>query len=365
MNILHVAPLNFENEASGLTSVIPKIVEYQNCIPNVNSSLMLSHKKYRRSNLDSYKNYNFEVYRFQNIKKLPVYPDLVVFHSTYIPAHMLLSMILIIRKIPYVLFPHGGLSKNSLNAKKLIANKLLFNAYIKKASAIHYLSIGEKTSSINNKVKSFIVANGIEVPNSFHLPQKSDNLNEFKFILINRLDFFNKGLDLLVASVSLIRTELLQNNIKFEIYGPDENNTKLELNRLINKYNLENILKIKDPIYNEVKKMKLLDADAFVLLSRSEGLPTGVLEALSYGLPCLLTPGTNLANTVEKYKCGWKTDYKPENIAKKILEIYHSEKEELGIYSKNAHLFVKNEFSWDKITDETLSFYDRIINMQN
>ena len=60
----------------------------------------------------------------------------------------------------------------------------------------------------------------------------------------------------------------------------------------------EKVLKLCGPIAGADKKKVLKDADLFLHTSRSEGHPMGVLEALAYGIPCLLTPGTNMASEV-------------------------------------------------------------------
>ena len=43
----------------------------------------------------------------------------------------------------------------------------------------------------------------------------------------------------------------------------------------------------------------MYEFDLFIHTFRFEGHPIAVLEALSYGIPCLLTPGTNMAGEVE------------------------------------------------------------------
>ena len=48
------------------------------------------------------------------------------------------------------------------------------------------------------------------------------------------------------------------------------------------------------------KEQVLLDADVFIQTSRTEGLPTAVLEAMSYKIPVLITKGTGLYDDIKK-----------------------------------------------------------------
>ena len=95
--------------------------------------------------------------------------------------------------------------------------------------------------------------------------------------------------------------------IDLHLYGPDDRGSSKALKKLIKKLDLETNVTLHDPVYGDAKCKVLSDADLFCLTSRFEGHPIAVLEALSYGLPCLLTPGTNMAREVSVGKAGWSS----------------------------------------------------------
>jgi len=47
---------------------------------------------------------------------------------------------------------------------------------------------------------------------------------------------------------------------------------------------LQNVVYINDGIFDDEKEKKQLESDFFILTSRFEGHPMGLIEALSYGL---------------------------------------------------------------------------------
>ena len=57
----------------------------------------------------------------------------------------------------------------------------------------------------------------------------------------------------------------------------------------------------------------------------------GLLEALSYGLPCLVTTGTNMAEEIKEADAGWTSDISVDGISEALKSLLrekgnHSEK---------------------------------------
>ncbi len=109
--ILHISALSF-SKASGPTTSVPALVKFQNRIKGNNVALVLSQGR-RPENW----NPEFEVFEYKkdflsvSVTDLPYpynNPDLVVFHSTYIPIHARFAKSLNKRQIPYVIVPRGG-----------------------------------------------------------------------------------------------------------------------------------------------------------------------------------------------------------------------------------------------------------------
>ncbi len=285
-------------------------------------------------------------------------PDLVVFHEVYISKYLKIAKHLRKTSIPYVVVPHGSITctaQSKKKLKKLIANLLFFNRFIKGAKAIQFLSEKELE---NTKFKSskFIGTNGINMP----LKKKTEfRKTGRKLVYVGRFEVFVKGLDLLVEAINKVSSLMRESGSRLYIYGPNILGRLEQLQDLIYKNNVQDIIVLCDPIRGKEKEDVLLDADAFIQTSRSEGLPVGILEALSYGLPCIVTEGTTLKELIDTSSAGFGAETNAESIAQKIEEFLLAK--DLLLISDNAVKCIEENYTWDKISKDVINKYLKII----
>ncbi len=103
-------------------------------------------------------------------------PGLVVFHSTYVPAHAPVAMQLRQVGIPYIVCPHGGLTRRyhaTTRWNKRLVNLIFFNYVVPNAAALHYLSDGEVEASGRWKRPNFVVGTGGDAPEDTVAPPEA------------------------------------------------------------------------------------------------------------------------------------------------------------------------------------------------
>lgn len=286
-------------------------------------------------------------------------PDIVIFHEAYRKEYLVLSSELRKRKIPYVIVPHGELNEEAQQKKRLkktVANLLLFNRFINGAAAVQCLSKREMDSTHFGKQK-FIGTNGINIPDkqkdSFH----HDNI---EFVYIGRLDAYHKGLDLMIEAIKSIADLLRENQCSFHLYGPDAEGRFQHVTNLIFEAKVEDIVFLSPAVSGKEKERILLDADVFIQTSRFEGMPMGILEAMSYGLPCLVTEGTTLASIIDDNECGITSNTDCRSIASALKKAIEN-KVLFFEYSNNAMRVALNSFSWSIVSKGILTNYKRVI----
>lgn len=357
MTILHIAHIH-NSSFSGVCVIVPQHINAQKKYATV-GFINISNKKI--DTLDSQIPYQEDF----DINHLPTpynKPDIVVIHEVYHKEYLKIGQNLTNNNIPYIIVPHGCLAtvaQKKKKIKKIIANKLFFSKFIKNAVALQCLSQNERNNT-NFHLNKFIGTNGVSIPIN---KKTTFSEKEIKIVYIGRLDFYHKGIDLMLEAISQKKDYFKENNCKFYIYGPDYANRRKVVKKLIEHNNVQDIVTLLDAVSGAEKEQTLLNADIFIQTSRFEGMPLGILEALSYGIPCLVTEGTNVGDYIENYNAGWVAKTNSISIADKLTEVIF-EKKIWKEKSQNAIKLVKENFTWKTIGERTVKNYSKYFKLE-
>ena len=355
MVILHIACIN-NDFCKGVCVAVPQHIIAQSKYAevgfiNVNNEQIL--------NIENQFKYEKEKSSIENLPAPFNKPDLVIFHEVYRLAFLTILREIKEKNIPYVIVPHGCLTieaQKNKKIKKIIGNKFLFNNFIHSSAALQCLSEQER-NRIRFNVKKIISGNGteksIEIKNKF-------NEGSVSFVFIGRIDIRIKGLDILVNAISLIADFLRKKNAKFCIAGSVNGDDSKKLKQLIMKLHISDIVRIIDAVKGKEKQKLLLESDIFLLTSRTEGMPMGIIEALNYGVPCLVTKGTSVKELIESNDVGWGCETNVESLSH-ALKISILERNNWEQKSKNAQQLMQEQFRWENIAKKTIQIYSNLI----
>lgn len=355
MRILHIAAIN-NNPCTGVPVAVPQHIKAQKEFADVALLNLLS---YQIEGVDKC----FIGDDCLTIESLPdnfSHPDLVVFHEVYYIKFIKIASDLKKRKIPYIIIPHGSLTKEAQNKKrlkKIVGNFLLFSNFIKGALAVQYLSEKESSNSKFGK-KRFVEPNGIFMPTI--KKQYYNKTKDIRLVYIGNLQIKIKGLDLMLEAIKQNEELLTKRNVRIDLYGPNFSTRHEDILNLITSLGLEKLVFLHDSVTDDEKKKALLNSDVFIQTSRSEGLPMGILEALSYGIPCIVTQGTNLKEIIEESDAGWGADNTSDSIGSAIKHFILNQ-DELQQKSENAIMLIKERFEWSVVANRTINKYSELL----
>lgn len=356
MVVLHIANIK-EDPFNGLSVSIPQQIISQQKYCEVG---MLNLSNYCPVGVHNYFYLGDENFDLQALSSPFNTPDLIVIHGVYDYGLKLIEITNHIKMhgIKYVLVPHGELSKTAQSKKaikKSLANILVFNRIIKKATAIQYLSEKEMNNSIvkSNKI---VATNGVEIPNSY---KDSFRKEKIVFNYIGRLEVYIKGIDIMIGAIAKGQELFRDKEVVFNIYGPDIQGRLEEIKQIIVENDVSDLVVLHNEVSGQEKEQILLDTDIFIQTSRTEGMPMGILEALSYGIPCLVTRGTNLDRFIEETNSGWVADNSVESVYQQMVNAIE-ESESLMNKSINGRNAVCEHFAWDKVSQQTLLKYKKL-----
>lgn len=350
MNLVYISHLS-TNIAAGLNWSVPASVNAQSKIDDVLWVNMTDRFMPHWAKVKSYHNINEYGGKLDNFDRLPTpynHPDMVVFEGFYYMNDVHIAKMLRKNKIPYMIIPRGSLTNLALHnhawLKKWVAHKLFFDDFVKNAMVIQYLTRQEANDSIKRfHTPYFIIPNGFDTPNKIKDVFSDDGI---RAVFIGRLDMFHKGLDLILEAFSRLHSVLRDAHFFLDIYGPRRYDYDKIANE-INKRGISDIAAIHNEVSGKEKEDVLLSADIFLMASRFEGHPMGLIEALAYGLPCMVTPGTNMLNEIRDADAGWCCEGTVEDISRTLFQIM-TEKNRYAQKGRNGRE-LSMSYNWDRL----------------
>jgi glycosyltransferase involved in cell wall biosynthesis len=354
MRIVQIAYLGSDNALGGVSEVVCNLSHEFNkagaksvIVATANGTFVNNKNIYFFNKLSSFKSFINE-YR----------PNIVVFHSIYEIKQIPYSNYLYKRGVPYVLVFHGGASCDNAKKhriRKKIANCLFFNNYVRRADTVVYLNTNERSKSVFRSINDSyaIIPNGVTMPDTV---QKSYT-GIITISFVSRLDYYGKGLDILLPVIERLMKEGWRDKLHFEFYGNPDKKVLAKLK------NIEKIASYKGFVKGEEKKYAFENADIIILPSRSEGMPMTLLESLSYGKPCIVTEMTNMADLFVDNKCGWKIDLNEKSIYETIIYAYYDYIKHRKDYFDRC-ISLANKYEWRNVAKASLDLYNSILRKQ-
>ena len=159
--------------------------------------------------------------------------------------------------------------------------------------------------------------------------------------------------------------DVLGANIITEQFGLKKDDYILFLARIVPEKGLHYLIKAYKQIRTDKKLVivggtshsndYLLSSDIFIQTSRHEGMPMGILEAMSYGNCCLVSDINETAGVVQDKGITFKKG-DVEDLKNKLIELLDDETK-VETYKGQAASFILNKYNWDDVVKRTIQLY--------
>ena len=333
---------------------------------NVENLILTSKKKLKLKNskikLISFSNYFYFLKVFFILKKKD--KKVVHIHGFWSFFNLIISVYCKLLGIPIIIQPHGMLLDQALKSKsffnylvKLCAIKLVYKIIFSKKE--YFIAV---TKEEKHSIKKFFpLSSIIIIQNPFQLVSTNTNKINKNFIFFGRYNK-HKNIDKIILG---FQNANLGKEWSLDIYGIDDDDSyKKKLKKLAKENYFKNNIYFKKPIFNPLKKFKVLSkAWCNILISKSEVLSLSVLEAMSVGTKSLINKKIFYPNWIKKNSTMLNPDISDLELKlKKIVNISHKDK---LLEKKNISNIFKKNYNFLESKKKYLNLLNIFSNIKN
>jgi glycosyltransferase involved in cell wall biosynthesis len=275
--------------------------------------------------------------------------DLLVLHSAWALHNIRAAAVARKLGVPYLLEPRGAYDPHILHRRRL-AKRIWWLAWeralVTHARAIHVFFDEERPHIAALGYRGALVRapNGIEPPEGVAWDGGSG-----RYILwLGRFDPEHKGIDMLLDAVRLIPAE---ERPRLRLHGPEFRGGKERIRHLVHALGLEPWVRIGEPVYGQDKWELLTRASGFVYPSRWEGFGNSVAEAVSIGVPTLVTPYP-LGRYLSSHGGAIIAERTPEGLAHGLQSLLTPQAADVA---REGARIMRTEMSWDTVARSWLA----------
>ncbi|MGV0027274.1 glycosyltransferase family 4 protein [Phormidesmis priestleyi] len=285
-------------------------------------------------------------------------PEIVHFHSIFIPKQASLAQQLRQFGIPYVITPHGRVLSHWFRRgwiKKHFYSWLIERARFRGAAAITIATPREEA-----EIQEFIpgyqgkihpILNPVDTSTLSQASWEGDT-QAMQLVYLGRFDVLVKGLDRLIEMARLLP------QAEIHLYGTEDLKTKSWLDRL--KRNLPSNVYFHPPVFGAEKIQVLKKATLYIQMSRQEMFGMSIAEAMCIGTPCAIAETLNIADLFDRHDLGLVL---PANLEQSAIVLSNALRSEARLqqWSQRAKQFAQTHFEASAIAANCLQLYEQVL----
>ena len=289
---------------------------------------------------------------FKNAKKY----DIIILQGIWNFPFIISAFFARIYKIPYIVFPHGTLYKETVLLKSAITKKIFFIIAIRKMlEKAKYICFTTKDENrkvlefLKLKINSYIIPNVVKKDDFINLPirgkfRKHFSINDETIVLLHfgRITK-KKGLEFTLEALKALIEK--KHKVELIIAGGDDEGYKKYLIKKIIDLGIENHVHFTGLLNREDTLNIMADSDIFVLPSYSENFGIAIVEAMYCKLPVVISDNVGISEDIKSQNSGYVfcLNSKTENLEFYLSKLIEDQSLRFELGHKGA-LFAKNTY---------------------
>jgi glycosyltransferase involved in cell wall biosynthesis len=269
--------------------------------------------------------------------------DVVVLHSGWTYHNVRAAATARKLGIPYFLEPRGAYDPSIVHRRSLAKKAwwlALEGRLVHGARAIHLFFEQERPhlDALGYRGAVLIASNGVDAP-----PHDLWDGGSGGYILwLGRFDPEHKGLDILLRAMKRLAAA---DRPALRLHGPEWRGRKRDVQSMIEALGLQKHVTVGPAVYGEEKRRLLVQAAGFVYPSRWDACPNSVLEAISLGVPTLVTPYP-LGRSFAEKQGAILAESDPASLADGLRSLLS---EDATAIARRGAEITRTELSWDQM----------------
>jgi glycosyltransferase involved in cell wall biosynthesis len=256
--------------------------------------------------------------------------------------------------VPTFLQPHGMLGR--VGGVRGLIDQLWVKRVLETATAVFTLQQHERDEikRIAPRARTVELPNGIELPvttEGWH----AENLADPVVLFLARLHP-RKRVSAFLEMARILSEEGVA--ASYRVVGPDEGDL-VEAQRLVRRHKLGDHVSFLGNLQGETVAREYRSSAVYVLPAINEPFPMTVLEALSFGVPTVVTDTCYIAPMLKDSGAALVSGPQPEALAESVEAILHKP----GLAERLSHTgrgLAQTQFSSDRVVDRLENYYRNV-----
>ncbi|GAB3793836.1 glycosyltransferase [Nocardioides ungokensis] len=285
----------------------------------------------------------------RNIRKF----DLVHIHMARDLVTLPIAIVALILRVPFVIQTHGMIDASD-NPLSRPLDLILTIPVLRRARAVCYLTPRERRDL---QAVAGTELRLIHLPNGVPRAPESAASGDAEVLFLARLHERKRPLIFAQAAVDL---QAAHPSTRFTMVGPDEGSGE-DVRRLIDEFGA-GLLSWEGAVAPAESLARMQHASIYVLPSVDEPFPMTVLEALSIGLPVVVTRSCGLASEIDSAQAGVVVDDDDVAQVASAIDLLLSNAALRNAMSLNARSLSTSRFSLDVVGERLVEIYGLALN---